>query len=207
MKRLFVISSVVACLAAAAPASSLQEAMDMYAAGDPAGAAAAYSELAHSGNSRAQFNLALMFYAGQGVPQNYSDAFVWAWRAKLQGVQQAEVLIARVADSISRDERTALADVLSAELAPKIAQGDAKAMLAMSIIQSDLLPRPDLVQTYVWQSLSVVAGLDAAATLRDETFRGLSARDQVKAQTEARVAFDNWCETATVPQPACRVIR
>ena len=125
---------------------------------------------------------------------------------RLQGIQQSQTLLAQVDPSISRDERSALAAVLTDELSGRVADGDPRAMLAMSVIQSDLLPRPDMVQTYVWQSLAVVAGMAPAAQLRDQTFRALSARDQAKAQAAARTAFSDWCQSATTVQPACQVI-
>ena len=206
MKRL--AFGLLASTLCAAPvfSASLQDAMDRYSSGDAASAASIYGDLAAAGDPHAQFNMALMFYAGEGVPQSYSDAFTWAWRAKLQGIVQAEVLIGRVSDAISNDTRTALAQTLSDELSERIRSGDGRAMLAMSLIQTDLLPRPNAVQSYVWQSMAVAVGMTNAAGLRDATFAGLSNRDKTLAQSEARIAFADWCATATKIIPSCTVL-
>ena len=207
MKRFFATTAVVMSLSAPAMAGAgLQEALDAYASGRAAEAAAIYGDLARSGDGRAQFNLALMFYAGEGVPQSWSDAFAWAWRAKLNGVQQAEALLARVAAPITSGERTALAEVLTAELADKVAEGDARAMIQMSLIQSELLPRPDMVSTYVWQSLAVAMGMERAVPVRASTFESLSPRDQTKAQLALREKYAEWCAAAPVGSPACGLI-
>ncbi len=207
MRHALAIGAVVAILGSSAGSAGLQDALDLYAGGDIAGAAAIYGDLAQEGDARAQFNLALMFYVGQGVPQSYYDAYVWAWRAKLKGVAQAQILIDRVENGISRDERIALADTLMGDLSEGIANGDARAMLAMSVIQSDLLPKPDMIQTYVWQSMSVAIGLSEAETLRDATFDQLSDRDKVRAQTAARDTFSQWCGEVSAANASCRVFQ
>lgn len=206
MKRL--AFGILASTVFAAPVlgASLQDAMDRYSSGDAAAAASIYGDLAAAGDPHAQFNMALMFYAGEGVPQSYTDAFTWAWRAKLQGIVQSEVLIGRVIGSISNETRTNLAQTLTAELSQRVQSGDGRAMLAMSLIQTDLLPRPNAVQSYVWQSMAVAVGMTNAAGLRDATFAALSNRDRALAQSEARSAFAEWCATATKDVPSCTVI-
>ena len=143
----------VALMAGAAQADTMASALDAYAHGRTAEAARIYGDLAAHGNRHAQFNFALMFYAGEGVPQSYGDAFSWAWRAKLQGVIEAETLLARVAPYVSNDDRSRLMQELSDELAPAVADGDIRAVLGMSLIVSELAPRPDPVQHYAWLSM------------------------------------------------------
>jgi hypothetical protein len=46
--------------------------------------------LARRGNAIAQFNLALMYDEGNGVPQNYAKAFRWYLRAAENGLVQAQ---------------------------------------------------------------------------------------------------------------------
>lgn len=206
MKRLALIA-VLAHLAAPVAAGTMQEALDAYAAGHAADAARIYNELAVAGNGRAQFNLALMFYAGEGVPQSYPDAFNWAWRAKLQGVQQSEALLERVTPAIPNADRQTLAEALFAELQPRVDNGDGRAMMAMSIINTDLLPRPDPVSAYVWQSMAATVGLEGASVFRARTFDALSDKDQAKAQSAAREAFAAWCGTTTMTFAGCGVLQ
>lgn len=197
---------IAGCCATTAHSASLQEALDRYAAGDAASAASIYADLAGQGDPKAQFNLALMFYAGEGVPQSWTDSFRWAWRAKLNGVEQAEILLGRIDASIGKPEREALAEELMAELAAPIAYGDGKAMLRMAIIAQDLLPRPDMVKAYVWQAMAVAAGLDAAVPFREGTFRSLSEKDRIKAQSEARTTFEDWCSESPAPVASCTIV-
>jgi len=46
---------------------------------------------AEQGNARAQFNLALMYYNGEGVPKNAAEAVKWYRRAAEQGLAEAQI--------------------------------------------------------------------------------------------------------------------
>lgn len=186
--------------------ASLQDALASYAVGDVTSAASIYGDLAARGNQYAQFNMALLFYAGEGVPQNYVEAYSWAWRAKLQGVVEAEALIKLLEGSISNEARSALAHTLMEEQSQKIRSGDGRAMLARAMIQSELLPNPDAIQSYVWQSMAVAVGITEATSFRDETFATLSTQNKLLAQQEAHNTFRDWCSNATKAAPSCTII-
>jgi TPR repeat protein len=53
--------------------------------GDYATALQLLGPLADQGNARAQFKLGVMYYEGQGVPQDYAEAVKWYRRAADQG--------------------------------------------------------------------------------------------------------------------------
>jgi TPR repeat protein len=187
-------------------AGSLSLALEAYASGRTAEAARIYGDLAAAGDKHAQFNFALMFFAGEGVPQSYNDAFKWAWRAKLQGVVQSETLLARVGPYVANDVRSALVTELTNELAPAVADGDIRAILGMSLITTELAPRPDPIKNYVWLSMAVALGEGGAIPLRDSALKALNDRDQQRAQVAARTAFSEWCAQSTTSSPACQVL-
>src|SRR5437899_10137564 len=48
------------------------------------------TEKAEKGDASAQFSLGLIYYNGDGVPQDYSEAFKWFHEAAEQGVADAQ---------------------------------------------------------------------------------------------------------------------
>jgi len=48
-----------------------------------------YRKAAEQGFDSAQYNLGVMYGSGQGVPQNYSDAYVWFSLAATSGLEDA----------------------------------------------------------------------------------------------------------------------
>jgi len=60
-------------------------------AGDLATAVAKFTEAAEGGLAIAQHNLGVLYFSGEGVPQDYRQAFEWTQRAAQQGYVRAMV--------------------------------------------------------------------------------------------------------------------
>ena len=88
-----------------------------------------------------------------------------------------------------------LATRITADLDPRIAIGEGRAMLERSVLLSDLLPEPDLTGAYVWQALSAALGTPGAAGARDATLDRIAPEDRLKAQAAAIDA--DACRSAT----------
>jgi hypothetical protein len=70
---------------------TLARAMDAYDAGDFATAALLWAGLAERGDAVAQYNLALSYADGEGVPQDYAKAAEWYRKAAEQGHASAQL--------------------------------------------------------------------------------------------------------------------
>ena len=95
--------------------------------------------LARSGDAEAQFNLALLYSEGVGVPQNDRESLYWGWRARLAGIAAAPALITRMEPATTPELRTELATRITADLEPRIAAGEGRAMLERSVLLQDLV--------------------------------------------------------------------
>ena len=74
-----------------APAwAGVNEGVAAYNRGDFATALREWRPLAEQGVAEAQFNLGLMYYDGEGVPQDYAEAVKWYRKAAEQGVAEAQ---------------------------------------------------------------------------------------------------------------------
>lgn len=169
------------------------QAIALYRAGDPSAAAAMFRRLADAGDAEAQYNLALLYHQGEGVPLHRAEALYWAWRSRLSGLGQARALIARLQPTTEPKLRDQIADRLLTDLAPAIAQDDGRAMLGASIVQLELSSKPDRQAAYVLQSLAAAMATPGAARERDATERGMTAAERAKAMDAALSAFRDRC--------------
>lgn len=174
-------------------------------AGDTASAAALFLPLARAGNPQAQFNLALLFYDGRGLPQNHAEALYWAWRARLSGRPEAQALIARMADAATPDLRNTLAARITTDLDPRVKAGQGRAMLELSFVLLDILPEPDLVSAYVWQALAAAFETPNAVGARNATFARLAPEDRPKAQAQAMDQLKTLCQSG-LTDPVCAAL-
>ena len=74
--------------------AGFQEGVDAYECGDYAMALKELRPLAEQGNATAQYNLAVMYDNGQGVPQNFNEAAKWYRKAAEQGEAKAQYNLA-----------------------------------------------------------------------------------------------------------------
>ena len=96
MKKLFIIPVLLFSLFLGTPSFSADFNKGLTAAqnGDFATALKEWKPLAEQGDATAQFNLALMYSKGDGVPQDYKEAVRWYTLAAEQGDAQAQYNVA-----------------------------------------------------------------------------------------------------------------
>lgn len=196
-------------LAAEAPdpaPATLAQAIDALRAGDAPQAATIFLALARNGDGDAQFNLALLYLEGVGVPQNAREALYWGWRARLSGIPAAPALLARLADEATPDLRQETAERITADLEARIDAGEGRAMLERSVLLADLLPEPDLQGAYVWQALAAALGTPAAAQARDATLEKIDPKDRLAAQQAAIDQLATLCRGAMAGQAICTTL-
>ena len=194
---------------ASAPAEKgpgIPDAIAALRAGRGPEAATIFLSLARSGNGDAQFNLALLYLEGVGVPQNAREALYWGWRARLSGIPAAPALLARLAEEATPDLRDETAGRITADLQPRIDAGEGRAMLERSVLLSDLLPEPDLEGAYVWQALAAALGTPAAAQARDATLGKIAPEDRLAAQQAAIDQLAILCTGAMQDQAICTTL-
>jgi TPR repeat protein len=198
--------AVFATSACAAEEDALSSAADAIREGRAAEAAAMYRDMAEEGDGPAQYNLALLYLTGRGVPQSHRNALFWGLKARLAGVAEAPALIARMADVTTPDLRKELAQRLTDTLQPRIDAGEGRAMLELAAVYLEVLPEPDLVKGLVWQALAAALEVPGADEARDTTGAGLTAKDRLAAEAEAVTTLSDLCTKGLKGQAICDVM-
>ena len=73
--------------------ADIDSATRAYEQGDYATALAEFARLAGKGDARAQYNLAFMYYGGDGVEQDYKAAFHWFEKSAKSGYSRAQDIL------------------------------------------------------------------------------------------------------------------
>lgn len=186
-----------------APDAQFARAMAAHRAGHNLEAAVLFRRLADAGDAEAQYNLAVLYHTGQGLPRHDGEAMFWAWRARLGGVGQAAALARQLAQDRPAGSMAALADRLLAGLQPALAAGDARAALGAAMIALELRSPPDRDEAIFWQSLAAVLGFPGADALRDRALAAVSPAERSAQQDRVLERFRAWCADHPAPPAVC----
>ncbi|TCP61362.1 hypothetical protein EV663_10580 [Rhodovulum bhavnagarense] len=190
---LAVVGSLVSGAAPAQSTPEFREALEAYQDGDAARAVMGFRTLAEQGDGAAQFNLALLFLKGAGLPRNDRAAFYWAWRARLNTVPEAVALSDMIGRILPAEVVADVAGQLFEDLKADVAGGKADAMLGVARVQITLSPAPDRVEALAWATLASAFDVAGARALRDALGLELSDQDRLAAQARAQELFADWC--------------
>ncbi len=169
-------------------------------------AAQIFLTLAEGGDPEAQFNIALLYAKGIGVPQNDRLSLYWAWRARLAGIPAAITLIDSLQPAAPPEMRAELASRITADLEARITAGEGRAMLERSVLLLDLMPEADLQAAYVWQALAAALGTPNAAAARDATFARIDPRHRLAAQEAAITTLRDLCKAGMQAPALCATL-
>ena len=138
----------------------------------------------------AQYNLALLLEAGKGVPQDFSKALVWAWSAKLGGIEAAGDLAEDLIDLLPGKAIENVRKEVKARLEARVADGSAPAVSQFAQYHLDMLEEPDFETAYVWYSIATAIGLPGALELRDDARENVDDEKIAELQVEAGTIFE-----------------
>lgn len=198
-------SALALALSTSAAGATFDDAVLSYKMGDKARSASIFRDLAGAGNVEAQFNIAVLFAKGEGVPQNHKLALYWAWRARLAGLTDAVALVEHLSPKVTEKAFEDIAKSLEFKLRENVDNGEALSMLGLGRLYNEVVPDRDRVEAFKWLSMAAALNQKNAAILRDALSMELTIEERVEAQVKASQAFAEWCEARETPPSACGV--
>lgn len=144
-----------------------------------------FKKLAEQGDALAQFNLALMYSNGQGVPQDYKEAVKWYRKAAVQGDTISQFNLAakyRKGQGVPQDYKEAIKWY---QKAAEQGYADAQYNLALMYAKGQGIP-PSYFHAHIWFSLAAAGGHGMAGKYRDIAAKKMTPAQIAKAQKLAR---------------------
>jgi TPR repeat protein len=140
--------------------------------------------LAEWGKTTSQYELGLMYYKGQGVEQNYKEAFKWFRLSAQKGFSDAQFYLGLMyydGKAVARNYSNALYLFLAAA---KQGQTEAQFILGDMYISGQGVPR-SYIRAYAWTSIAYKNGYDQAKQNLQFLNKEMTAAELEKAVAEA----------------------
>jgi len=150
-----------------------------------------FSTLADQGIPEAQFNLALLYSNGLGVPKNYRLALYWSWQAHLNDHETAINRVNIIYDLIDEKLRNSVAQTIVDEMLLIAQAGDKTAPLKLGKTYLGLFVEAQYKPAYLWLSISQAYGEEKASALMEEAASQMTLEEILEQQEEAQKTFAN----------------
>jgi TPR repeat protein len=176
---------VITVLCSALSWAGFKEGAEAYQRGDYTTALKEFRSLAEQGDAGAQYVVGMMYFKGNGAPQDYKEAVRWFRLAAEQGNSLAQVNLGNLyllGKGVPQDDTEALK-----WLRPAAEEGVNTAQMKLGIIyQSGKGVPQDYIHAHMWFNLAGVQGNKKAAELRDNLAKQMTTVQIVEAQRLAR---------------------
>ena len=171
---------------------SFKTAVAAYGRGELTEAASGFRTLAEAGNTDAQFNLALMYMRGEGVPKDAVEAVHWYRRAAAQGNPNAQLNLGACYVH-STGVREDLAEAARwYHCAAEQGDADSQYNLAMLYVGGRGVPY-DVVEAYAWADVAAAQGYDLAYYFREIVVVEYLIQDRIdEARKRSREYWTNY---------------
>jgi TPR repeat protein len=140
--------------------------------------------LAEWGKTTSQYELGLMYYNGQGVEQNYKEAFKWFRVSAQKGLPDAQYYLGLMyyeSKAVTRNYSNAFYLFLTAA---KQGKTEAQFILGAMYISGQGVPR-SYIKAYAWTSIAYKNGYDQAEQNLQFLNKEMTASELEKAVAEA----------------------
>ena len=138
----------------------------------------------------AQYNLALLYSNGLGVPVNYKLTLYWSWQSHLNGHQAAMKQVTNTYDLINENLRNEVAQLIIDELLENAYAGDKVSPLKLGKTYLGLFVEAQNQPAYLWLSISQAYGDADASELLDLAANQLTLEEVLSQQEQAQKIFD-----------------
>ena len=150
-----------------------------------------FEKLSEMGDSKSQYNLAIIFYKGLGVPQNFKLAYFWSMMSKLHGQKEGKKIINKSLKRISKPNKDEIETEIKESLENSINEGKIFAVIPLARWYLTVPKKPDYNNSYLWLSVASALDIKNSRKARDSIFRNVNKKNLGELQKESNEIYAN----------------
>ena len=141
--------------------------------------------LSEKGDSKSQYNLAVIIFKGEGFTQNFKKAYYWSLMSKLGGQKKAEKLVKNSRKRLKKEEVIETSELVKEDLEKLANEGKTYAFVPLAKWYLTIPKEPDYNNSYKW--LAVASAFDVPNTkkAREIIFRKVNKGELTEIQEES----------------------
>ena len=149
-----------------------------------------FEKLSDFGDAKSQHNLAVMYYKGQGIPQNFNKAYYWSIVSMLNGQKKSEILVKNNKKRVSDINKVEIENEVKDNLEKAVNEGKTYAVIPLAKWYLTFPKKPDYNNSYLWLSVASALNIDNSNKARNSIIKKIKYKDLDEIQNEANEIFN-----------------
>jgi len=145
--------------------------------------------LSERGDSKSQYNLAVIIYKGEGFTQNFKKAYYWALMSKLGGQIESEKLVKNSRKRLKKEEITETSELVKEDLEKLANEGKIFALVPLAKWYLTVPKKPDYNNSYKWLSVASAFDIPNTQKARERIFRKVNKEDLTEIQEDSNNVY------------------
>ncbi len=150
-----------------------------------------FEKLSEMGDAKSQYNLSIIFYKGQGVPQNFKLAYFWSMMSKLHGQKEGKKIVNKSLKKISESNKDEIDTEIKENLENSINDGKIFAIIPFARWYLTVPKKPDYNNSYLWLSVASALDIKNSRKARDSIFKNVNKKALDELQKESNEIYNN----------------
>ena len=145
--------------------------------------------LSEKGDSKSQYNLAVIIYKGEGFTQNFKKAYYWALMSKLGGQKKSAKLIKNSRKRLKKVEVIETSELVKEDLEKLANEGKLFALVPLAKWYLTIPKKPDFNNSYKWLSVASAFDIPNTKKARERIFRKVNKEDLTEIQEDSNNVY------------------
>ena len=159
-----------------------------------------FEKLSDLGDTKSQYNLAVMHYKGQGIPQNFNRAYYWSIMSMLSGQKKSEILMKNTQKKINDINKVEIESEVKDNLEKAINEGKIYAVIPLAKWHLTFPRKPDYNNSYLWLSVASALNIANSNKARNAIIKKIKNKDIDEIQNEANEIFNKMIKSQKITQ-------
>ena len=159
-----------------------------------------FLKLSDFGDAKSQHNLAVMYYKGQGIPQNFNKAYYWSIVSMLNGQKKSEILVKNNKKRVSDINKVEIENEVKDNLEKAVNEGKTYAVIPLAKWYLTFPKKPDYNNSYLWLSVASALNIANSNTARNSIIKKIKNKNLDEIQNEANEIFNKLMKSKIVTQ-------
>jgi len=146
--------------------------------------------LSEKGDVKSQYNLAVIFYKGEGITQNFKKSYYWSLISHLSNQKESIKILNNSKKRLTDEEIGEINDEVKDYLESIVNKGEIYPLIPLAKWYLTIPKKPDFDNSYKWLSVATALEIPNTKKARDKIFKNVKKNNLSELQSESNEIYN-----------------